>query len=185
MNPSGALQFIVMTLFDIYIMIIIARFVLQMVRADFYNPISQGIVKATNPLLIPLRRIVPGLGGVDMASVVLLIIVVLIKLALWLLLNDASLGNMLNPAFVVIFLRSFASSITNFFFFAILIMSIMSWFMQGGHNPVYSLLCQVCEPVLAPVRKIMPDMGGFDLSPMIAALFILLIRVFFMLDTAP
>ena len=87
MNVSGALNFIVIYLFDIYIMIVFTRFLLQMVRADFYNPVSQFVVKATNPLIIPLRKIIPGFAGFDWAAIVLLVLMQCLAISLSLIIT--------------------------------------------------------------------------------------------------
>ena len=79
MNPQGALVFLLDFVFSAYIFIVLTRFVLQLARADFYNPISQFVLKATNPLLKPLRRIIPGYGGLDVASLVLVIVLIMLK----------------------------------------------------------------------------------------------------------
>lgn len=186
MNVSGAFLFLVTTLFDIYISIVLARFILQMVRADFYNPISQFIVKATNPFLIPLRRIVPGYRGLDMASLVLFLIVVLIKLGLYVyVFHDAS--NVPIPQLLILVLRSIASTVINFFLFVIFVSAILSWVSaaSGGYNPFADILRQIAEPVLAPARKIIPPMGGLDISPMLVMLALIFIKNLFQLNGVP
>ena len=185
MNPTGALELIITMVFDVYIMIVVARFILQLVRADFYNPVSQFIVKATSPVLNPLRRIVPGLGGLDVASIVLFMILVFLKLLVWLMLKGYDFSVIPSLDFVILFMRSMANTIINFFLFCIFIMVILSWVAQGNYNPMADIMRQVTEPIMAPARKILPPMGGLDLSPMIVILLLMVIKEFFMLSGAP
>ncbi|MDX1693533.1 MAG: YggT family protein [Ketobacteraceae bacterium] len=185
MNPTGALELIIITIFDVYIWIVMARFILQLVRADFYNPVSQFIVKATSPVLNPLRRVIPGFGGMDIASIVLLLVLVLIKLAIWLPLNGYSLAAMISPGFFVLLLQSIANSVLTFFTFCIFIMVILSWVAQGSYNPMADIMRQITDPIMAPARKILPPMGGLDLSPMIVLLILMAIKVLFNLTNIP
>ncbi len=182
MNPTGALQYILITAFDIYIMIVLARFILQLVRADFYNPVSQFIVKATSPILIPLRRIIPGFGGLDIASIVLMVTLVMLKIAIFFVLN----GYPFNPLiFSIICLKSLANSVVIFFMFCIFIGVLLSWIGQGSYNPFADILNQMTEPVMAPARKLLPPMGGLDFSPMLVLLLLGAVRIFFGLEGTP
>jgi YggT family protein len=147
--------------------------VLQLVRANFYNPLCQFIVKATQPLLKPLRRIIPSLFGLDMSSLVLAILVQLALMALTLLLTYGTTGNPLQ-----LFIWSIIGVTALFlkiFFFALIISVILSWVAPGSHNPGAELVNQICEPALAPFRKILPNLGGLDLSPIFAFLALKLI----------
>lgn len=186
MNVSGAFMFLVQTVFDIYISIVLARFILQLVKADFYNPISQFIVKATSPILTPLRRIIPGYGGFDMASLVLFVALVLIKLALYIYVFHTV--PVLSPlGMVILTLLSMANTIINFFLFVIFAAAILSWVVaaSGNYNPVIDILNQIAEPVLAPARKIIPSMGGLDISPMLVMILLIFIKQLFGLSGIP
>ncbi|MCG8670428.1 MAG: YggT family protein [Pseudomonadales bacterium] len=185
MNPTGALELIVTMICDIYIMIVVARFILQLVRADFYNPVSQFIVKATSPVLNPLRRIVPGFGGLDVASIALFMLLVFLKLCIWLMLKGYGLALIPSLDFLILFMRSMANTIINFFTFCIFIMVILSWVSQGSYNPMADIMRQVTEPIMAPARKIIPPMGGLDLSPMVVILLLMVIKEFFLLSGTP
>lgn len=155
-----------------YLFIIILRFLLQAVRADFYNPISQFVVKATHPPLVPLRKFIPPLGGFDLAAVVLALAVELLAITLSLLI----VGYPLPIANMVIWAcLGLVGLVFKLYFWGILIMVIASWIAPGNYNPALGLLQQLIEPVMKPIRKMMPDMGGFDISPIIA---FLLIQVF-------
>lgn len=186
MNVSGAFLFLVTTLFDVYISIVLARFILQMVRADFYNPISQFIVKATNPLLIPLRRITPGYRGLDMASLVLFLLLVLVKLSLIIFVFHG-VTNVVPLELIIFVLKSIANTVINFFLFVIFVSAILSWVVaaSGGYNPFADILRQIAEPVLAPARKVIPPMGGLDISPMLVMLALIFIKNLFGLSGMP
>ncbi|HLA31112.1 MAG TPA: YggT family protein [Pseudomonas sp.] len=168
---AEALIYIVQTLGSLYLLIVLLRFILQLVRADFYNPLSQFILKATQPLLKPLRRVIPGLGGLDLASLVLAILVQLLLMLVVILIagaNPLSVGLQL-LVWTIIALTSLCLKI---FFFAMIISVILSWVAPGSYNPGAQLVNQICEPLLAPFRKLIPNLGGLDISPIFA--FILL-----------
>ena len=156
--------FLVQVLFGLYATLVVLRFLLQLTRADFYNPLSQFIVKATRPLLNPLRRVIPGVSGMDLASLVLAWLVITIEQLAILGLAGAGFQP---AAAALLAIPEMISLIINIFLFAILIQVIMSWVNPGGYNPVIKLIHGLTEPLLAPVRRRMPDMGGLDLSPMI------------------
>jgi YggT family protein len=170
---SGAAVYVLQTLGSLYLLIVLLRFVLQLVRANFYNPLCQFVVKATQPLLKPLRRIIPSIFGLDMSSLVLAILVQLALMALTLLLTYGTTGNPLQ-----LFIWSIIGVTALFlkiFFFALIISVILSWVAPGSHNPGAELVNQICEPALAPFRKILPNLGGLDLSPIFAFLALKLI----------
>jgi YggT family protein len=156
--------FLVKVLFGLYATLVVLRFLLQLMRADFYNPVSQFIVTATKPLLNPLRRFVPGVSGMDIASLVLAWIV--ITLEQMSILGLAGAGFQPTAA-ALLAIPELISLIINIFLFAILIQVIISWINPGSYNPAISLIHSLTEPLLAPVRRRMPDMGGLDLSPMV------------------
>ncbi len=158
-----------------FLFIIVLRFLLQAARADFYNPISQFVIKATNPLLVPVRKLVPGFGGFDIAALVLLVAVELVAIILSLLIMDYSPLPVTNIAIwavlggVGLFLK--------LYFWGILIMIVASWLAPQSQNPALLLLRQIVEPVMKPIRKMLPDMGGLDISPIIVFLAIQVLEV--------
>ncbi len=156
--------FLVQVLFGLYAALVVLRFLLQLVRADFYNPLSQFIVRATKPLLNPLRRVIPGVSGMDIAALVLAwLVLTLEQLAI---LGLAGVG--LQPlAAALLAIPELISLIINIFLFAILIQVIISWINPGSYNPAISLIHSLTEPMLGSVRRRMPEMGGLDLSPMV------------------
>lgn len=165
---NTAAVYILQTLGSLYLLVVLLRFILQLVRADFYNPLSQFIVRATQPLLRPLRRIVPSLAGLDLSSLVLAILVQLLLMALTLLLMGHGLDN---PVQLLIWsVIGVTALFLKVFFFALIISVILSWVAQGSHNPAVLLINQICEPLLVPIRRILPSMGGLDFSPIVAFL---------------
>lgn len=178
MNPQGALLILLNFVFSAYIIIVLTRFVLQLARADFYNPISQFVLKASNPLLKPLRRIIPGYGGLDVASLVLVVVLTVAKV---LVLQVVEFG--VYPGIwrwlALEAPKALATVVLNYVFWAVVIRSILSWVAPDPYNPLVRVIVQITEPVMAPVRKLVPPMGGFDLSPMFLLLGIILIKTLF------
>lgn len=174
LNTAGI--FVVQTLGSLYLVIVLLRFVLQLVRADFYNPISQFIVRATALLLNPLRRIIPSIAGIDSASLVLAILVQLVMMILTLLLMGvgAGIGGFILQLLVWSII-AVTSLFLKIFFFALIISVILSWIAPGSYNPAVVLINQICEPLLAPIRRFMPNLGGLDLSPIFGFLALRLI----------
>ncbi|MDT3318350.1 YggT family protein [Shewanella sp. SP1S2-4] len=159
----NAFTFLITTLFDLYLMVVILRIWLQLARADFYNPFSQFIVKATHPLIAPMRRILPSLGRFDTASFVLALLVVMVKVLLISLIAGGGIDIMLFLMFAVVSVIKKAGVLL---FWMLLIRAILSWFNQG-YNPIVMIMGQLTEPVLAPIRRIIPPIGGLDLSVML------------------
>ena len=167
--------YLVYVFFGLYLMVMLLRFLLQLTRADFYNPISQTLVKLTNPLVIPLRRILPGYGGIDLASLLLALILQMLMIALLAALQTGALLPFL--PLMMASLIGLAAYLVKIYFFAILAMIILSWIAQGGNNPALRLLFQLTEPVMAPFRKVLPPMGGLDLSPIFVFILINIIQI--------
>lgn len=180
MNVAGAFAYLIQAIFGMYSILVVARFMLQLSDADFYNPISQVVVKCTRIPLIGLRKVLPSFGRFDSASFVWLFVVQLLML-LALSAVAGSLPLLLgNPiSFITIALREMTGLILNFWLFAIFIEVIGSWFAMGQYNPFLHLIAQVNRPIMEPIRKFMPPLGGLDLSPMIAFLGIMFIKQLF------
>ena len=167
------LIFIFQTLLDLYILTFVLRLLLQAVRADFRNPISQFVVKITDPLVLPVRRVVPPVGPVDTATV--LIALALQGLLTGILLNIACTTGPNIVQLLGLSLIRLARLTLNVYFFLIIAQVIISWVAAGQYNPMFVLLNQVVDPVLRPFRKLIPPIAGVDLSPLFA---ILAIQVF-------
>lgn len=164
---NTAAVYVLQTLGSLYLLIVLLRFILQLVRADFYNPLSQFAVKATKPLLNPLRKVIPGFGGLDLASLVLALLVQLLLMALTLLLLGA-FDVALLPQLLVWSVIGVTALFVKIFFFALIASVILSWVAPHSHNPGAQLVNQLCEPLLMPIRRILPSLGGLDISPIFA-----------------
>lgn len=165
--------FLLQTVLSLYLFLMVLRFILQLVRADFYNPLCQFIVKATNPLVIPLRRVLPGFGGIDLSSLVLSLLLQALLIAVLLIFVKGGIGS--PAALLAASLFSFIALLLKILFFAIIAMIIISFVAPGSQHPAIYLLYQITEPVTAPFRKLLPAMGGLDFSPILV---FVLIRVF-------
>lgn len=151
--------------FDALLMILIMRIWLQWVKADFYNPLSQFIVKVSNPLVVPLRRIIPGFAGLDLATILIAYAVATLKFVTLAALSGESLGLLAFYIGLLVLLKQ-----VGFLLFIIMIvMAVMSWVVQG-YNATLMVFSQLTEPFLRPIRKIIPNMGGLDLSMLVAFL---------------
>lgn len=169
-NPA---IFLIQVLFGAYILVVMLRFILQLVKADFYNPVSQLIVKLTSPLLKHMRRVIPGFGGIDLSSVVLMLALKSIELSLILTLVGLPVSFMV-IAWAVPELIKLAF---NVFIFSILIQVILSWVNPGAYNPATALISYIVDPILRPARRIIPPLGGLDLSPMLAMIGLYLLQM--------
>lgn len=164
-------SFLIDTIIGLYMLAVMLRFLLQWVRADFYNPISQFLVTVTNPPLIFLRRFIPGLFGIDLASLLLLVSLAIVKIYL------ISAISGITPHFSGALLLAVGEVIqlgVYVFIFSMLIRVILSWIQPGGYNPVLGLINRLTEPLMAPARRIIPPFGGLDLSPMLVFIFLYL-----------
>jgi len=159
---ANPLIFVIQTLFQFYIWVVLLRYFLQLFRGDFYNPITQMVVKATNPLLLPLRKVIPSVGRHDLASLVLafalvaLMIVVISSIGAMPMTGQALFGATLYFGFKIV---------TDLFFWTVLIAALLSWFGRE-RTPISAMLDELTRPLLRPVRKVLPPLGGIDLSPL-------------------
>ena len=157
------LIFLIQVGFGLYTLAVILRFLLQAVRADFHNPVSQFVVRITAPLLKPLRRIVPAVRGYDLASLTLAWLLKALELSI----IGALIGASAFPATLVWAVPALVSLVINIFLFAILIVVILSWINPQGYNPALVILHRLTAPLLEPARRLIPSIGGIDLSPML------------------
>jgi YggT family protein len=165
------LLFVVGIVFGLLIFTVLLRLILQIVRADFYNPISQFMLRITNPMLLPLRRIIPGFFGIDMAAVVLLIFLEALEIVVTHLLQGIGLHTPL--LFLSELLGMIIQHTAQLFFICILIMVVISWINpSASYHPIGQLVHQIAEPILRPARKILPPFNGIDLSPILAIIFL-------------
>lgn len=168
---ANILHLVIYTLMSLFLIIVVLRFLLQVARADFYNPLSQGIVKVTKPFLMPLRRLIPGYRGIDFASVVLMLLLQLLAIFLLALIHG-QLGIFAYPLYCLAWaVLGCLTLVSNIFFWAIIISIIGSWIAPGSGHPVLNLVNQLINPLMAPVRRILPPLGGvIDISPILVLL---------------
>lgn len=165
MNPLGAFNYLINTIIDLYIAAIMLRLLLQWVRADFYNPLCQFLVKITNPVLVPARRIVPSVGRLDTASVVVMLLLEIIQLVIISQLSQSGFG----LQFILLFaVRKLMVSLLMTYFVLIIARVIVSWIVSQSRHPLIPLIYQLTEPVLRPFSKLVPPISGVDLSPLFA-----------------
>ncbi len=158
-----------------YITLVLLRFLLQFARADFYNPISQFLVKATNPPLKPLRRIIPGWGGIDGAALVLAVGIQCITFILLLLAHQYF---SFNPITLLAWSAvKVLALIVQIYYWAIIGSIILSWVAPGSGHPAVMLIYQITEPIMAPFRKLLPPMGGLDLSPILVFIVLNVVQI--------
>ncbi len=163
---NGA-AFIIQTLFGLYILAVLLRFLFQLLRAHFRNPVSQFIVTLTNPLLRPLRRFIPGYAGIDIASIVLMLGLQMLELLLVTLLY----GNTPSPAGLLVLAVGKLFEMTVYvFMFAVFARIIISWVNPQLYNPITSLLASLTDFMMQPARRYIPPIGMLDLSPMVVFL---------------
>jgi len=176
-NPFGqAIVYLIQVVFGLYILAVMLRFLFQLVRADFYNPISQAIVKITNLPLIQLRRLIPGLWGVDLASVALLLALQGLETFLVVLIEY---GHAAHPwGLLVLSLAQLLRMVTYIIFAAVIIRIVISWINPAaGYNPVVGLLTSLTEPLMRPARQLIPPIGGLDISPVAVLIALRLIQI--------
>ena len=171
-----AIVFIIDALARLYLLVLLLRLFLPLVRADFHNPLAQAILKLTSPLVVPVRRILPPVGRMDTATVVVAFGVQ--YLAVFII----ALVQSIRPTIVSLLLSSAVSLVLltfNLFFWLIIIRIIISWVSSGGYNPAVAMVYALTEPLLRPFRRIIPPIGGFDISPIFALIALgALVRLF-------
>ncbi len=186
---GGPVAFVIQFILSAAAVLFLIRFILQATRADFYNPISQGIVRYTDPILKPLRVVIPSYRNLDFAAFVATWIVSIVTIIVAVIMTGSY-----SNATVVELIRSLGLEVgaivggvyrtldlfLSFYWIAIFLSIIVSFVAPATYNPVISLLNQVCEPVLAPARRVLPALGGLDLSPLIVFLVLALLQRFFL-----
>lgn len=171
---TNPLLFLIAIIFQAYTLMVLLRFLLQWARADFHNPLSQFIVKVTSPVLVPMRRLIPPIKGMDSASLVLAWLLKALELLLVLLLSKG----VFMPAFALLgAIPELAEFIINIFLVAIVVQVILSWIATGTYHPIIGLLNSLTRPILAPLGRLLPSTAGIDFSPMVAALGLMLMKM--------
>ncbi len=162
---SQALYFIIKTLTQLYLLVLLLRFWLPMLGADFRNPLAQGILRITSPLVVPVRRFVPSIGRLDTSTILVAYVIQFLTVLLLLTIGGYRVDTV--PIMVTTLIELAILSL-NLFFFVILIKIILSWVAPHTHNYATALLTTLAEPVLRPFRRIIPSIGGLDISPIFA-----------------
>jgi len=169
----SAITYIIETLLSLALFVVLARLLLQWTRADFRNPLCQAVVRLTNPLILPLRRVLPPIGKIDTASVVALVLVAILEVGCLFALH----GIAMPPPLLWIrpVLTEIARTVLWTYLYSIFLYALLSLIAPGGYSPLQSVLTTLCEPVLRPIRRVIPSVAGLDLSPLWATLLILAI----------
>lgn len=165
--------FLVQTFFSLYIMALVLRIWLQWARADFFNPLSQFVARATNPVVRPVERIIPSKGRFNLAALVIGLLVSILAIYVRVVMLGATAGIV---PLLIIGVQYFASIALQLVFWILIIRAILSWFSQGG-NPLEIVLHQLTEPLLQPVRRVIPAIGGLDLSVLVVLIGIQFLRI--------
>ncbi|WP_286262307.1 YggT family protein [Thalassotalea atypica] len=168
------INYLLKFVFDALVMVLVLRVWLQIVKADFYNPLSQFIVKVSNPMVIPLRRFVPGFGGIDVATVLLAFLFSVLEFIVIPVINGGPVDVV---GALIIGSMALVKQVGFLLFIIMLVMAIMSWVVQG-YNPTMAIFHQLTEPFLRPIRRIVPNIGGLDLSILVAFLLLNVINIF-------
>jgi len=183
----GSLGFIIGTIFSLYAAVPALRFVLQWARADYHNQFAQAIVKLSNPILVPLRRIIPSFKRYDTASLVMVYGVLLLKFLIFKFLpigGVSGFGYPVNPgpwSMPQLFAFTFVDVVYllfNVFIFSLIIKAILSWIPNSQGNPIQGVLDSITAPIMKPLRGLIPPIGGFDLSVMVAIIGLFALRMF-------
>lgn len=170
------LIYLIQALGSIALLVLLVRLLLQLCRVNFYNPISQAVYKATQPVLVPVRKVIPPYGTFDGASLVMAIVVQ--WLIIQLILVVAGVGMRLTPLSLGWAGLGTLSTLLNIYFYGLLAVIILSWVAPGNRHPLAELLNDLMEPVMAPFRRVVPSLGGLDLSPILMFLALNVLRVF-------
>jgi YggT family protein len=147
------------------------------VRADFYNPVSQFLVRITNPLLLPMRKVIPSLGRYDTSALLLMLLLQFISLGLVVLLRGISVPVV---TLLIVAVGELVMLAINVFMFAIIIQVILSWVNPGNYNPVTALLYSITSPIMRPLQRLIPPISGIDLSPLVAIIGLQVLRMLVM-----
>lgn len=160
---------------SLYLCVILLRFLLQTARADFYNPISQAIVKLTNPVVIPLRRFIPGLWGIDLATLLFALLFHAIIMQLFILIQAQQF---VNPLYLLIWsMVGLALNIITLYLIAGFVLFISSFVAPYSNHPALLLVRQIMAPILSPIQRFIPAVGGLDFSLFFAGIFLMILRI--------
>lgn len=169
-----ALIFIINTLAQLYLLLVLLRFWLPWLRADFRNPVAQAILRLTSPLVNPVRRFVPPIGRVDSATLLVAFGIQYLTILIILAIRGAAVGIL---PIALTSLLDLALLTLRLFVFAIFVRIILSWFAPHTYNPATAILTTITEPVLRPFRRFIPALGGLDISPIFAIILLMALSI--------
>lgn len=181
-----AFSFLVGMVLNLYAMLFAVRFIMQIFRADYYNPLAQFVVKVTDPVLIPLRRVIPSFKSYDTSSLLFTFVVLLIKILLLKLLQTDVLPiagkalfapSLSYASLIFIAIVDLVHLLFNVFIFAMIIQAILSWFPNPGTDSIRNVLSGITEPILRPIRKHVPPVSGFDFSILIGIISLFFLQI--------
>lgn len=172
---TAVMLFLIQTIFNLYIYVVILRLILQAMRIRFDNPLSQFAIRFTQPVIKPLQKILPEVKGIDLAIVMFLLVLEMLKFFLLVLVGDAFFPNI--GGLFLLSLGDMLNHLDNFYFYAIVFKIILSWLVPLQNNPLYFIATQITAPILYPIRRFVPVVGGFDFSPLIALILLKLLEI--------
>ena len=162
-----ALLFLVRSLSDLYILAFLLRFVFQLVRLDYHNPLAQAVVQITNPLVVPARRMLPSVRGIDLPTLIVIVALECVSSALvFLILGYVPTAQQ----FIVLVVLRLVGLAIWFYIITLLIYVAASWFVGGTYHPMLRMLSEIVAPILRPVRRLLPPISGLDLAPMLVTI---------------
>jgi len=175
-NPfDNAGVFLIQTIFDIYILVLMLRVLLHWVDADYYNPISQFVIKLTKLPLTPFQRVIPSFRGIDMAAFVFALVLEMLKIVLIVWINSDTFPRV--GGLTLWALGDLENTVIDIYFYAIIIEVVMSWVNPQGGSPIVAVLYKLTEPLMRPVRKIIPPIGGIDITPIPVLILLKLVTI--------
>lgn len=178
MNPlQHAGDFLITTVFDLFTFVLILRFMMQYLRVSYYNPFTQFVVKATSWLVVPVRRFVPGWRGIDFATLIVILAVTLLKLTLITLVRFKTAPYV--PGLLIWCVGDMLKLMVNLYFFSILILVIASWLSGMARSPVLEILQQITWPIMRPFKRLIPPIGGMDITPIPVIILLQLVNILF------
>ncbi len=176
MGPiKAALSLLIMVVFSLYIYVLLMRVLMQKVGMSWRNPVTQFVLKITNPVVMPLRRFIPGFKGFDLSIIVVAFILELFSLWLLLWMKVSVMPGIMGS--IVVAIAQLGSKITTIYIWTIIIGALMSWFPQMQNNPVTEIIHRITEPPLSLARRFIPLVGGIDISPIPVILVLMLINI--------
>ena len=178
-NFANASVFLVQTFFGLYLILVLVRFLMQVSRADYYNPICQVVVRLTDPAIKPFNKVLPRILGIDFATLIFALLIQVVAISLVMLLTD---NLIFHPTYIGWALVGLASMILDIYFFALIAMVIASWIAPYSNHPAMSLIIQLTDPICTPARKLLPPMGGLDFSIILVFVVITLIDTFLVIQ---